>query len=112
MNESDQITGRQIAAGRALAGLGPEEMARLADVSVPTLRRMETGDGAQELANDMLAVRRALEAAGVEFTNGGQRGVRMKATAPSSKNSAATADQVALPEIPENDVEPYDGAPV
>ena len=111
MNESDQITGRQIAAGRALAGLELEEMARLADVSVPTLHRMETGDGAQA-ANDMLAVRRALEAAGVEFTNGGQRGVRMKATAPSSKNSAATADEAALPEIPENDVEPYDGAPV
>jgi transcriptional regulator with XRE-family HTH domain len=111
MNESDQITGRQIAAGRALAGLGLEEMARLADVSVPTLRRMETGDGAQELANDMLAVRRALEAAGVEFTNGGQRGVRMKATAPSS-DSAATSDEAAVPEIPENDVEPYDGAPV
>jgi transcriptional regulator with XRE-family HTH domain len=112
MNESDQITGRQIAAGRALAGLELEEMARLADVSVPTLHRMETGDVAQAPANDMLAVRRALEAAGVEFTNGGQRGVRMNATAPSSKDSAATSDEAALPEIPENDVEPYDGAPV
>jgi hypothetical protein len=73
---------------------------------------METGDGAQELAKDMLAVRRALEAAGVEFTKGGQRGVRMKATAPSLRNSASTGDEAALPEIPENDIEPYDGAPV
>lgn len=111
-NEGDQITGRQIAAGRALAGLAHEELARQANVSVPALSRMEAGDGAQELANDRLAVRRALEAAGVEFTNGDQRGVRTKSTAPSSKNHGAMSDEAALPEIPENNVEPYDGAPV
>ena len=96
-----------------MAGLGQEDVARLANVSLPTLRRIEAGDGApSELANDMAMVRSALEAAGVEFTNGSQPGVRMKATALSSRGAAAISDEAALPEIPENDLEPYDGSPV
>jgi hypothetical protein len=80
MSGNDQISGRQIAAGRALAGLGQEELAHHAEISVPTLRRMEASEGpATGLRNNVAAVRRALEAAGVEFTNGNQPGVRMKA---------------------------------
>jgi hypothetical protein len=46
---------------------------------VPTLRRMESSGGeASGYANNVEAVRRALEAAGVEFTNGGQPGVRLR----------------------------------
>jgi transcriptional regulator with XRE-family HTH domain len=78
MSESDQITGRQIAAARTLAGINQDELAQRANISVPTLRRMEASDGAAAgLSNNVAAVRAALEAAGVEFTNGGQPGVRL-----------------------------------
>lgn len=84
MSEKNQLTGRQIAAARALAGLGQSELAEAANISVPTLRRMESSDGkASGYANNLLAIRTALEAAGVVFldagatTNGGP-GVRLK----------------------------------
>ena len=77
MSESNQITGRQIAAARALAGIGQSDLAAAAKISVPTLRRMEASDGpASGIANNVAAVRAALEAAGVEFIaeNGGGAG--------------------------------------
>ena len=78
-SENDRLSGRQIAAARVLAGLGQAELAAAAKISVPTLRRMESSDGpASGYANNADAVRRALEAAGVEFTNGEQPGVRLK----------------------------------
>jgi len=76
-----RLTGRQIAAGRALAGIGQEDLARAAQVSVPTLRRMEASAGAASgMSNNVAAVRRALEAAGVMFlaANGEGPGVRLK----------------------------------
>jgi transcriptional regulator with XRE-family HTH domain len=83
--DNTAITGRQIAAARTLIGLGQAELADRSSISVPTLKRMEASKGtAAGLANNVGAVRRALEAAGVEFTNGGQPGVRMKQT-PSEK---------------------------
>jgi transcriptional regulator with XRE-family HTH domain len=79
MSERNHLTGRQIAAARTLAGIGQDELARRANISVPTLRRMEASDGAAAgLPNNVAAVRAALEAAGVEFTNSGQPGVRMR----------------------------------
>jgi DNA-binding transcriptional regulator YiaG len=81
LSETDHITGRQIAAARALSGIGQEKLAKIANISVPTLRRMEASDGgASGLANNVLAVRRALEAAGVIFVaeNGEGPGVRLK----------------------------------
>lgn len=81
MSETDQITGRQIAAARALAGIGQAELATAARISVPTLRRMEANAGpAGGFANNVAAVKVALEAAGVEFIpeNGGGVGVRLK----------------------------------
>ncbi|MEO5375750.1 MAG: transcriptional regulator [Alphaproteobacteria bacterium] len=81
MSESNQVTGRQIAAGRALAGISQSDLATAARVSVPTLRRMEASEGqAAGFANNVAAVRRALEDAGVEFIpeNGGGPGVRLR----------------------------------
>ena len=79
MSENDRLTGRQIAAARTLAGLGQTELAIAAKISVPTLRRMESSEGqASGYTNNVDAVRRALAAAGVEFTNGGRPGVRMR----------------------------------
>jgi DNA-binding XRE family transcriptional regulator len=83
LSENNQITGRQLAAGRALIGIGQDELAKLASISVPTLRRMEGSVGpASGLANNVSAVRRALEDAGVEFTNDGQPGVKLRARKP------------------------------
>jgi transcriptional regulator with XRE-family HTH domain len=81
MSESNQITGRQIAAARTLAGIGQDELAQHARISVPTLRRMEASDGpAAGLPNNVEAVRRALETAGIIFVaeNGDGPGVRLR----------------------------------
>lgn len=75
------VSGRQIAAARALIGLGQEDLARAASISAPTLRRMEASEGpAAGLANNVSAVRRELEAAGVIFVdeNGEGPGVRLR----------------------------------
>jgi transcriptional regulator with XRE-family HTH domain len=80
MSVLDRLTGRQIAAGRVLAGLSQAELASAANISVPTLGRMEASTGpASGYANNVGAVRRVLESAGVEFTNGEQPGVRIRA---------------------------------
>ncbi len=74
-------TGRQIAAARTLLGLGQAELAERSSISVPTLKRMEASDGpAAGLANNVAAVRRALEDFGIEFIseNGGGPGVRLR----------------------------------
>jgi transcriptional regulator with XRE-family HTH domain len=74
------ISGRQIAAARTLLGMTQGVLAEQSSISVPTLKRMEASDGvAAGLPNNVAAVRRALEAAGVEFTNGGQPGVKLRA---------------------------------
>jgi len=81
MSGSDQISGRQISAGRTLAGLGQEELANLARISVPTLRRMEASDGAAAgLPNNVAAVRAVLETLGIIFIaeNGHGPGVRLR----------------------------------
>ena len=81
MSASAKITGRQIAAGRALARLEQAELASAANISIPTLRRMEASDGpAPGMANNLAAIRAALESAGVEFIaeNGGGAGVRLR----------------------------------
>jgi transcriptional regulator with XRE-family HTH domain len=73
------LTGRQIAAARTLLGMTQPELATRSSISVPTLKRMEASEGpAPGMANNVAAVRAALEDAGVEFTNGEQPGVRMK----------------------------------
>jgi transcriptional regulator with XRE-family HTH domain len=75
------ISGRQIAAARALIGLSQAELAGNSNISVPTLKRMEASGGAATgLANNVAAVRAALEAAGILFIdqNGNGPGVRLR----------------------------------
>jgi hypothetical protein len=71
----------QIKAARALVRWSAEDLARESAVSVATIRRAELTDKEtlMNAAND-LAVRHALEAAGIEFIdeNGGGPGVRLK----------------------------------
>jgi transcriptional regulator with XRE-family HTH domain len=75
------LTSAQIRAARALLRWSAEDLARQSALSVATVRRAELSDGGTSMtaAND-LAVRRALEAAGVEFIdeNGRGAGVRLR----------------------------------
>ena len=75
------LTAAQIRAARALIRWSAEDLSRESAVSVRTIRRAELADENTSMttAND-LAVRRALEAARVEFIdgNGGGPGVRLR----------------------------------
>jgi hypothetical protein len=77
------ITGAQMRAARGLIRWSADHLARAAKLGIATIRRAEAVDGELPitLANAD-AIRRALESAGVEFTNGGQPGVRLKARNP------------------------------
>ncbi|MDR9760558.1 helix-turn-helix transcriptional regulator [Rhizobium redzepovicii] len=78
------ITGRQLAAARTLAQMSQADVAEAANVSVPTLKRMEGASGAVPgMTNNVAAVVRALEAAGIAFIDGeyagtGGPGVRLR----------------------------------
>ena len=76
-----RVTGRQIAAARVLLGMPQAALAERANISLPTLRRMEACNSTvQGLANNVAAVCRALEEAGVLFLypNGEGAGVRLR----------------------------------
>jgi len=64
-------------AARALIGWSQGELAERIGASVLTIKRLEAGG--QKVSDEMRArAKGALEAAGVEFTNGGQPGVRLR----------------------------------
>jgi transcriptional regulator with XRE-family HTH domain len=74
------LTSAQIRAARALLRWSAEDLARESTLGVTTIRRAELAENKTSMttAND-LAVRRALEGAGVEFIdNGGGPGVRLR----------------------------------
>jgi ribosome-binding protein aMBF1 (putative translation factor) len=79
------LTSAQIRAARALVRWSAEDLARQTSLSVTTIRRAELANEQTSMttAND-LAVRRALEVAGVEFIdeNGGGPGVRLRKRQP------------------------------
>jgi transcriptional regulator with XRE-family HTH domain len=73
------ITSEQVRAARALIRWEQRDLAESSKVSLPSIKRLETTPGplsAQPRTVD--AIRAALEAAGVEFTNGDQPGVRLR----------------------------------
>jgi transcriptional regulator with XRE-family HTH domain len=76
-----KVSIRQIKAARALLGWSQEELARAADISIPTIKRLEAGEGplgGRSETGDK--IRKALKVAGVEFIdeNGGGAGVRLR----------------------------------
>ena len=75
------LTPAQIRAARALLHWSAEDLARESAVGLATIRRAENSQNetSMNVPND-LAVRRALEAAGVEFIDedGGGPGVRLR----------------------------------
>jgi transcriptional regulator with XRE-family HTH domain len=73
------MTPVQLRMARAAVGWSVRELAAKAGITANTVTRIENGADAKQSTIDRL--RRALEAAGVEFTNGDQPGVRLtKAT--------------------------------
>ena len=80
---------------RAALGWGVRELAAAAKVSTDTVARFERGDELKERTID--ALQRALEAAGIEFTNGDQPGVRLTraAAAHSAEPGSAQSRRVA-----------------
>lgn len=74
-----KISIRQIKAARSLLDWPQEQLAAASGVSLPTIRRLEAAGGRlggrKDTAEKIIA---ALEAAGVEFSNGGGPGVRLR----------------------------------
>lgn len=82
MSNDIKITGRLIAAARALAGVSQADFAAAAGISAETLERIEGGGGARIHARpEVEAVHRGLEYFGVlvvEEADGMGAGVRLK----------------------------------
>ncbi|MGA3301676.1 MAG: helix-turn-helix transcriptional regulator [Methylovirgula sp.] len=98
------ISAAQLKAARALLGLDQRRLAELANLSLPTIQRMEASDGVVRGTVDSLTkLIAALDAAGIELigegvvSHDGGRGVRMRSrgelknrSAEVSGNSAAS----------------------
>lgn len=74
------VTIEQLRAARSLLGWSQSDLAARANLSVPTVKRLEGGFGPQVSDDARKRMRRALEAGGVEFIdeNGGGPGVRLR----------------------------------
>jgi transcriptional regulator with XRE-family HTH domain len=71
------ITGEQVKAARKLLGWSQMTLSLEADVEQSTITKFERGETRAE-GRTVSAIQRALEAAGVEFTDG-EPGVKLKA---------------------------------
>ena len=76
-----KVSIRQLKAARSLVGWSQEELASAAQVSLPTIKRLEAADGVlggRETTAQKIRI--ALERAGIEFIdeNGGGPGVRLR----------------------------------
>lgn len=88
------ITAAQMRAARALLGMDQLTLAGLADVSLPTIQRMEASQGnVRGVVDTLMKVVQAFDTAGVELiaentvSQGSGRGVRLKEAAPAGKAS-------------------------
>ena len=74
------ITSEQLRAARGLLGWSQSDLAAQAGLSLPTVKRLETGTGSRVSNEARDKLQQALEAAGVEFLaeNGGGLGVRFR----------------------------------
>ena len=76
-----KVSIRQLKAARALVGWSQERLAEVAEVSIPTIKRLEAQEGPLGGRSETgRKIRLALEAAGIEFIdeNGGGPGVRLR----------------------------------
>jgi predicted transcriptional regulator len=74
------LTVEQLRAARGLLGWSQSELAARAELSLPTVKRVETGTGPRVSEIARTKLRRTLESAGVVFIdeNGGGPGVRLR----------------------------------
>lgn len=82
------ITAAQLRAARALLGIDQRTLAEMANVSLPTIQRMEASEGnVRGVVETLTKVIEALDAAGLELiaenapSSGSGRGVRLKESA-------------------------------
>lgn len=82
------ITAAQLRAARALLGMDQRALAHAAQLSLPTIQRMEASDGViRGTVDSLVKLIAAIEAGGVELINDGEassaggRGVRMRDSA-------------------------------
>src|ERR1700692_2571528 len=94
---SFMITANQLRAARALLNIDQRQMADLADLSVPTIQRMEASDGViRANVDSLMKLVSALENAGIELINPGVasstggRGVRLREHVAKPKTSPKT----------------------
>lgn len=78
------ISPSQSRAARGLIGWSQTDLAEAAGMSLPTVKRYETGTGAKVSPEAVAKLQAALEAAGVVFIeeNGGGPGVRLRGGKP------------------------------
>ncbi len=97
------LTSHQIRAGRALVRWSARELAEKADISLPTVQRMEAASGVPSVLSDtMIAVQRALEGAGVRFTETGVplQSRRSRLAVPHERRPAQGRRPVSAPTAP------------
>ena len=94
------ITANQLRAARALLNIDQRQMAELADLSVPTIQRMEASDGViRANVDSLMKLVSALENAGIELINPGApsltggRGVRLREHVTNPKMKVKTVRQ-------------------
>ena len=82
------ITVEQIRGARGLLGWSQTELANRAGLSLPTVKRLETGVGPKVSNEARDRIQRALESGGVIFIseNGGGPGVRLRRRRPLKTN--------------------------
>ena len=76
-----KVSIRQIKAARSLLGWSQEALAAAAEVSIPTIKRLEAADGLLGVRPETITkIVVALTSAGVQFLdeNGGGAGVRLR----------------------------------
>jgi transcriptional regulator with XRE-family HTH domain len=79
------ITAAQLRAARAMLHMDQRKLAKLADLSVPTIQRMEASDGViRGNVDSLMKLVAALDVSGIELisdnatSSSGGRGVRLK----------------------------------
>ena len=90
------ITANQLRAARALLNIDQRQMAERADLSVPTIQRMEASDGViRGNVDSLMKLVAALDNAGIDLINpgaastAGGRGVRLREHAANPRTKTA-----------------------
>ncbi len=91
------LTSEQIRAARAMLRIEQRDLADRSGVSLETIKRIERTPGAiSAYTSTVAAIQKALEAAGIEFTNDDRPGVRLHpAVVPKAAAKAHVRDRAA-----------------